>query len=76
MQNDESTIIKNLNTYEEQYINKINLPMIPVKFYHNACENKFKIINQFKNVSGIYLWFNKINKKKYIKNVCQHPIML
>lgn len=48
--------------------NKLNiLPESDIlKYFSNADEDKLKILNYVKNKSGIYLWENKINNKKYV----------
>lgn len=38
----------------------------PVKVYHDACVSKFDIYSDFKDVSIIYMWFNKITGRIYI----------
>ena len=40
--------------------------IIPIKIYSNAEADKSKIIKENKNKSGIYMWENIINKKKYV----------
>jgi len=40
--------------------------LIPIKNYSNAKDDKDKIIKENKNKSGIYMWTNNINKKRYI----------
>ena len=40
--------------------------IVPIKSYSNAEADKDKIIKENKNKSGIYMWKNIINKKKYI----------
>ena len=40
----------------------------PIKIFTNACQYKMDITNNYKNVCGIYLWFNRINKKTNIDN--------
>jgi group I intron endonuclease len=40
--------------------------IIPIKIFTNACIFKNDIIYQYKNVCGIYLWFNRVNKKMYV----------
>lgn len=47
-------------------IRNIHLPVKPVKIYYNALESKNDIINEYKEVTGIYLWHNNINGKQYI----------
>ena len=40
--------------------------IIPIKIYSNAEQDKSKILSYTKNKSGIYMWTNNINKKRYI----------
>jgi len=40
--------------------------MVPIKSYSNAEAEKVQIINDNQNKSGIYMWKNTINDKKYI----------
>ena len=40
--------------------------LIPIKIYSNAEAEKDKILKDNKNKSGIYMWKNQINDKKYI----------
>jgi len=40
--------------------------IIPIKIYSNAEADKDKILSDNKNKSGIYMWKNTINGKKYI----------
>ena len=40
--------------------------IIPIKSYPNAEADKVTILKENKNKSGIYMWKNLINKKKYI----------
>jgi len=39
---------------------------VPIKIYYNAEADKSKILKENKNKSGIYMWKNLINKKKYV----------
>lgn len=41
-------------------------PHTPVKVYHDASISKFDIYKDFKDVSIIYMWFNKITGRVYI----------
>src|SRR5205085_9738932 len=41
-------------------------PTVPVKFYPNSDTCKVQILSDNKNKSGIYMWTNNINKKRYI----------
>jgi len=40
--------------------------IVPIKSYSNAEADKVTIISENKNKSGIYMWKNLINKKKYV----------
>jgi len=40
--------------------------IIPIKSYSNAEADKGKILSDNQNKSGIYMWTNNINKKRYI----------
>ena len=40
--------------------------IVPIKSYSNAEADKVQIINDNQNKSGIYMWKNTINDKKYI----------
>ena len=40
--------------------------IIPIKSYSNAEADKAKILKENKNKSGIYIWKNIINDKRYI----------
>ena len=40
--------------------------IIPIKSYSNTEADKDKILKENKNKSGIYMWTNNINNKKYI----------
>ena len=40
--------------------------IIPIKTYSNAEADKAIILKENKNKSGIYMWTNNINNKKYI----------
>jgi len=40
--------------------------IIPIKTYSNAEADKVTILKENKNQSGIYMWTNNINNKKYI----------
>ena len=42
------------------------VPIVPIKSYSNAEADKSKIIKENKNKSGIYMFTNKTNKKRYI----------
>ena len=39
---------------------------VPIKIYYNAEADKSTIIKENKNKSGIYMFTNKTNKKRYI----------
>jgi len=39
---------------------------VPIKIYSNTEADKDKILSENKNKSGIYMWKNNINKKKYV----------
>ena len=41
-------------------------PHTPVKVYHDACVSKYDIYRDLKDVSVIYMWFNKITGRVYI----------
>lgn len=41
-------------------------PNTPVKVYHDVSVSKFDIYKDFKDVSIIYMWFNKITGRVYI----------
>ena len=40
--------------------------IVPIKSYSNVEADKDKILSDNKNKSGIYMWINNINNKKYI----------
>ena len=40
--------------------------IVPIKSYSNAEADKDTILKENKNKSGIYMWTNNINNKKYI----------
>ena len=40
--------------------------MVPIKIYSNAEADKSKILSDNKDKSGIYMWKNNLNNKKYI----------
>jgi hypothetical protein len=40
--------------------------MVPIKSYSNAEADKAKILKENTNKSGIYMWKNSINGKRYI----------
>jgi len=40
--------------------------IIPIKTYSNAKDDKAQILSENKGKSGIYMWTNSINDKKYI----------
>src|SRR5205085_4420554 len=42
------------------------ISFVPIKSYSNAEADKDKILKENKNKSGIYMWTNNINNKKYI----------
>jgi len=42
------------------------ISFVPIKSYSNAEADKDQILKENKNKSGIYMWTNNINKKKYI----------
>src|SRR5437588_11228964 len=41
-------------------------PPVPVKIYYNSDTCKDQILSDNKNKSGIYMWKNSINDKRYI----------
>ena len=55
--------IKNFDLYN---IDLSHFLIKPVKIYSDSCKFKTETTSGLKNVCGIYLWFNKINKKMYI----------
>jgi group I intron endonuclease len=46
--------------------NNKNNPVVSEKFYPNSDTCKEKILDENKNKSGIYMWKNNLNKKRYI----------
>jgi len=42
------------------------VPIVPIKTYFNAESEKSLILKENKNKSGIYMWKNSINDKRYI----------
>ena len=57
-------------SYEKENSNSLAkspvYPCTPVKVYHDASVSKIDIYKDFKDVSIIYMWFNKITGKVYI----------
>ena len=73
----ESSIRKNLKSNSNKPYKKIYMfayksrysylvPIIPIKIYSNAEDDKAQILSENINKSGIYKWKNRINGKKYI----------
>jgi hypothetical protein len=48
--------------------------LIPIKSYSNAETNKATILQDNKDKSGIYMWRNLINGKKYIGSAIDFKI--
>lgn len=44
----------------------INLITKPVIIYNDCIQGKKEIFENYKNITGIYMWYNNINGKKYI----------
>lgn len=40
--------------------------IVPVRIYHNAKLSKSDIINDFKDNTVIYMWFNKVTGQVYV----------
>lgn len=59
--NYDSNSSKNSNTKDQSFEN-----LQPIKFYNNAAALKNQIIADNKKKSGLYMWENKTNGKKYI----------
>jgi len=52
--------------YKQHFpVDPTNLPCKPIKVYENALEDRNKITSEFRNVTGIYLWHNKVTGEQY-----------
>ena len=60
------TEVKQLGGLEEQTTTKKQLQLNPVKTYINSDTEKENIYSENRNKTGIYLFTNKINEKRYI----------
>ena|SRR5437588_3557139 len=64
-----SDLVYELSTIVEQHYFSdpfLLAAMVPIKSYSNAEADKSKILKENKNKSGIYMWENSINGKRYI----------
>src|SRR5437588_6605821 len=64
-----SDLVYELSTIVEQHYFSdpfLLAAMVPIKSYSNAEADKAKILKENKNKSGIYIWKNIINDKRYI----------
>jgi len=46
--------------------NNQNNPLVPAKSYPNSDISKAQILSENSKLSGIYMWINLVNGKKYI----------
>jgi hypothetical protein len=58
--------IKKLNNNSTPLLAAPLVPIVPIKSYSNAEADKDQILKDNQNKSGIYMWKNNLNNKRYI----------